>query len=678
MASLTLKCIICPKKPDFSDLSHLLTHLSSKGHLSHYFRAQVKSRTEPAAAANLAEYDGWYQDNDVERLLSERMMQKEKRTSANTKGNAESRKPLQDVSNIRSARQRIIKQGLPISQADEMDEDELIDPQLSRQSSLAPQPRTKRGSTTAPPAQKTRRPYNRGGKKRLQTIEPDGPRQSPTRTHRRGKSIRNTDLGNSCEGIHASNSHQRPHDTRRVTSLVPSLSRGSTEALNEDTDVEDAETESTADCVLLKGMVWPGMDLFDSASPHAKRIRNQRKDRSALTEMAAYAETITPNEAIYFYPSWELKKSREITGQVESSSPEKNSEPPFPVRKTRKTRGRAPLAPMNENARMGRKQTKKTIGTKENEKDEADLVLEHALASYQTSEMQHGMTLWPQSFQATGEDDSMEWSLTFGQNYTRRKRTTDVFRDTDESQRRPQTRPYRDQVTQDRLLQQETPCPRTSSISANRDVARTRQAHVPLQALQQHLGYSSSCTLPSTDLIRAESNKENIPHPMFAAHTNHPSLRPTQSRMPERNQLYFRTEQLSDPHSHSQPQVQRHYQNSMPPCMDFFNMYNAHSPLNDRSSINPLTFNFEQTFAGSPVRQGMGRTTGGGLQDPVSPNPLLDFTTLIDMSGGETADGDRGQNRRLPKDSDDETIDDAMQDLRSRTKSPRERWAQSA
>lgn len=76
MSSKLLTCIICPKRPDFSDSSHLLTHVSSKGHLSHLHKLQVRSHQEIAAGHQLALYNQWYQEHDLGHLLSERMQQK--------------------------------------------------------------------------------------------------------------------------------------------------------------------------------------------------------------------------------------------------------------------------------------------------------------------------------------------------------------------------------------------------------------------------------------------------------------------------------------------------------------------------------------------------------------------------------------------------------------------------
>ena len=76
---IPLHCNICPKKPNFSDVSHLLTHIASKGHLSNYYKVKVRSTHEEPSRRLVQAYDRWYADWGVEELMSERMSQKDKR-----------------------------------------------------------------------------------------------------------------------------------------------------------------------------------------------------------------------------------------------------------------------------------------------------------------------------------------------------------------------------------------------------------------------------------------------------------------------------------------------------------------------------------------------------------------------------------------------------------------------
>jgi hypothetical protein len=77
--SIPLSCNICPKKPSFSDVSHLLTHIASKGHLSHYYKLKIRAGADPNARIIVEEYDQWYAEWNVEDLMSERMSLKDKK-----------------------------------------------------------------------------------------------------------------------------------------------------------------------------------------------------------------------------------------------------------------------------------------------------------------------------------------------------------------------------------------------------------------------------------------------------------------------------------------------------------------------------------------------------------------------------------------------------------------------
>lgn len=85
-ASIPLRCTLCPKKPNFSDLSHLLTHISSKSHLAHRFKAELKARDNRAVLEEVRQYDNWCEQYGINALLAERMAAKEqKKTGRRTR-----------------------------------------------------------------------------------------------------------------------------------------------------------------------------------------------------------------------------------------------------------------------------------------------------------------------------------------------------------------------------------------------------------------------------------------------------------------------------------------------------------------------------------------------------------------------------------------------------------------
>ncbi|GAB0134818.1 hypothetical protein EsDP_00003173 [Epichloe bromicola] len=76
---IPLLCTVCPDAPRFSDVSHLLTHIASKGHLHHETQTKLKAHQDIAASVTLQQYERWYKDNSIETLLVERMRAKQKK-----------------------------------------------------------------------------------------------------------------------------------------------------------------------------------------------------------------------------------------------------------------------------------------------------------------------------------------------------------------------------------------------------------------------------------------------------------------------------------------------------------------------------------------------------------------------------------------------------------------------
>ncbi|KFA78397.1 hypothetical protein S40288_04918 [Stachybotrys chartarum IBT 40288] len=76
---IPLLCTVCPDTPHFSDVSHLLTHISSKGHLHHETQTKLKSHQDDSASLALQRYEQWYRDHGIEALLVARMKAKQVR-----------------------------------------------------------------------------------------------------------------------------------------------------------------------------------------------------------------------------------------------------------------------------------------------------------------------------------------------------------------------------------------------------------------------------------------------------------------------------------------------------------------------------------------------------------------------------------------------------------------------
>ncbi|KAJ5147523.1 DNA mismatch repair protein msh3 [Penicillium atrosanguineum] len=131
-------------------------------------------------------------------------------------------------------------------------------------------------------------------------------------------------------------------------------------------DNVEADKERADEMSRLKGVLWPGMDIFDSATELMRRKRNQKKDGKVLKTMEWTSSQVEPTELI-FSPTGTLKKQRVISGNVDDDSPLKGETPvpkrrqPRPKIRTRTTALR-PLRPTDPNLprAQDRKRAKKT------------------------------------------------------------------------------------------------------------------------------------------------------------------------------------------------------------------------------------------------------------------------------------------------------------------------------
>lgn len=89
-----------------------------------------------------------------------------------------------------------------------------------------------------------------------------------------------------------------------------------------------AVSESTK----LKGVYWPGMDIFDSATPEMRRKRNQKKDHSVVEQLELNSQDVEATELI-FTPRGSFKRQRRISSSVfdDEEEIEIKTESPRPV-----------------------------------------------------------------------------------------------------------------------------------------------------------------------------------------------------------------------------------------------------------------------------------------------------------------------------------------------------------
>lgn len=82
---IPLVCSVCPSTPSFSDSSHLLTHIASKGHLHHETQTKLRAHQDLAASYALQQYEQWYRENNIETLLVDRLKAKQDKEAARVK-----------------------------------------------------------------------------------------------------------------------------------------------------------------------------------------------------------------------------------------------------------------------------------------------------------------------------------------------------------------------------------------------------------------------------------------------------------------------------------------------------------------------------------------------------------------------------------------------------------------
>ncbi|EAQ92836.1 hypothetical protein CHGG_01071 [Chaetomium globosum CBS 148.51] len=250
--SIPLRCSLCPKKPSFSDLSHLLTHISSKSHLAHRFKAELKARDDRVALDEVRQYDNWCEQYGINALLAERMAAKEQKKTG--------RRGRQSVAaSTKSDATTNIDQDLV-----KPDPDEYID-------SLAAA-----GHWAALP----------GHFQDAHHGHFDSP-SYPTPFLKRSRSDHS--VPSTPENDTRAKYYRRwPSETETADSVPVS-----------DLPSESTEFDDENDASKLKGVRYPGMGLFDSADEIQKRMRNQRKDDSVLKQMEETSSGIVPNEFIW-------------------------------------------------------------------------------------------------------------------------------------------------------------------------------------------------------------------------------------------------------------------------------------------------------------------------------------------------------------------------------------------
>jgi hypothetical protein len=91
----------------------------------------------------------------------------------------------------------------------------------------------------------------------------------------------------------------------------------------------------------LKGIIYPGMNLFDAATPDEARRRNQKKDVSIVKSLENRSKLVQPTETVYG-GDWDMKKQRHIDELEDNSSLIEGETPITKPKAKPRSRKRAP------------------------------------------------------------------------------------------------------------------------------------------------------------------------------------------------------------------------------------------------------------------------------------------------------------------------------------------------
>lgn len=387
MTSIPLHCNICPKQPEFSDISHLLTHVASKGHLSQESKAKIRARQDASMREKLDAYDKWFELHQIEKLLFERMVAKDTKDCNG--------KPLTDKTNPPRSYSASIKENKPrrtrvkASQQPEQQDSPVkvegaIDPQLSHktaarppanrfpaflESSVSEDEKNTDDFLQAPvttPQQKSPLPSlhlsdheysQRAYVPRMSQWQytssphhalimgtlsgsnmvrppPHTPDSDPESDY--FKTFLRSPTRTNYPDPSEVNGYRLGFPTGSESPAIKPDSIDSVHQEDESRCTSSKESSTPLQSPILKGVKWPGMSLFDSASLEAQRLRNQKKDTSVLEQMEHNSTSVEQIERIY-WPDGSLKKQRVITGNVESS-PTKDPTPPAKPQRRRRTK----------------------------------------------------------------------------------------------------------------------------------------------------------------------------------------------------------------------------------------------------------------------------------------------------------------------------------------------------
>ncbi|KAK6954121.1 hypothetical protein Daesc_004083 [Daldinia eschscholtzii] len=263
---IPLVCYACEKIPTFSDLSHLITHVSSKAHLLELYNLRIKSYGNEACAAQARKFENWNQTYNIDQLVRQRMEARdEKGIQPQRRGHAQRDETSSRSTTRRGSRGSRGRRGNVNSRGRSRRVPDLSDIKQEPDDSLS----------FGDAFEDIQSPSIHSWQTNLNPVMPqDGDLDLLPQANF-------DDWGDDEELV--------KYESSEDESSYPS------ENLTETTDVNENDMGSLS----LKGVIFPGMGLFDAAKEEQRRKRNQRKPPAVLLQLEVNSTMVTTQEDVY-------------------------------------------------------------------------------------------------------------------------------------------------------------------------------------------------------------------------------------------------------------------------------------------------------------------------------------------------------------------------------------------
>ncbi|KAI1384943.1 uncharacterized protein F4822DRAFT_446086 [Hypoxylon trugodes] len=271
-AGIPLICHCCEKKKKsqrFSDLSHLLTHVSSKAHLLELYNLRILSQSDQDSAERCQKFDEWNKKWGIDRLVLQRM---EARGEKGLQSQQRNRTPRGAASGRPATRRSGRARGRGANTGSRGRARNIQEtPDVKYESDEATSFAGGFGSLDGTPMQPMQQWTND-----FDTMMSGGAQDGSM------SQMGFADL----EGDDNGSSRYEPSEGG---SSYPS------ENVTESTEVNEIDGNTPT----LKGVVLPGMGLFDAAEEEQRRKRNQRKHPAVLRRLAINSTLVNTQEDVY-------------------------------------------------------------------------------------------------------------------------------------------------------------------------------------------------------------------------------------------------------------------------------------------------------------------------------------------------------------------------------------------